>query len=70
MKLKFRICEKCKKSYQPINGNQRFCQNPCTLRVKKLTIEEANKAWLSRKEDGRKRSRLVDLRFINGGWSY
>ncbi len=70
MALEFRICDKCKKSYKPINGNQRLCQEPCTMKVKKLTIEEANKAWLARDQDRRKRSPLVDRRFVNGGFGF
>ncbi len=47
-------CKSCKKSFRPYNNSQNYCKNPCTSKPR-LTIEEANKAWVLRSEADSKR---------------
>lgn len=63
--IKLLECGKCRKLFIPVNNTQRFCQKPCSMASKKRTIKEINESWVERPYTKKKRSSMVDLRFVN-----
>jgi len=59
MALDSRICVQCGERYIPKSNTQKLCQNPCRSR-NKLTIEQANEAWINRTARKYKLNRLKD----------
>lgn len=59
-------CEKCQKTFLPYSSKQKLCQNPCTTKGKRMTIAEANQAWLNtaEKKPKCKKRDMVHLRFL------
>lgn len=46
-------CSKCGRVFTPWNVPQLLCGDPCKIK-KKLSIEESNEAWLTRKVKSKK----------------
>lgn len=61
MSLEIRRCEQCNQKYYVKTKHQKLCQDPCRSKGK-LSLEEANAAWVKR---GKKKYKLNHLKDYN-----
>lgn len=62
MPLEIKKCDKCGNRFQPKTGNQRFCQNPCSMGTRR-SIADQNKYWMERPKKKARNNKRVDLVF-------